>query len=92
MADATTVLLLFLPSVLYAVGGIIDAHNKKEEISFPIFIKTLVIGGISGGLISQAQADILTQLASSTVVMYIVDRLINSLISKGKVASTAPSP
>lgn len=82
MADATTALLLFLPSVLYAIAGIIDAHNKKEKISVPIFIKTLVLGALSAGFVSQAQADILTQFASSTLVMYIADRLINSLMRK----------
>ena len=82
MTDLTTVVLAFLPSVLYAVGGLIDARNKGEQIRPGVFLKTLIIGALSAGLISQTQADALTQLASTTVVMYIFDKLVNALLKK----------
>ena len=82
MTDLTTVFLAFLPSLLYAIGGIIDAHNKAEKIRPGVFIKTLIIGALSAGVISQTQADALTQLASTTVVTYILDKLVNALIRK----------
>ena len=82
MTDTTTIFLSFLPSLLYALGGIIDARNKQEKISVPIFLKTLIIGALSAGLIGQTQADALTQLASTTVVTYIFDKLINALLRK----------
>ena len=82
MTDLATPLLAFLPSLLYAIGGIIDARNKSEKIRIPVFLKTLIIGALSAGLIGQTQADLLTQLASTTIVTYIFDKLINALMKK----------
>ena len=88
---STGMLLSFLPSFLYAIAGLIDAHNKGEKINYALFIKTILVGLVSAGLVSSQTADQVTAIASSTIFTIIIDQFVNSLWRKAR-PPPAPTP
>ena len=85
-------LLTFSPSLLYGIAGLIDAHNKGEKINYALFIKTILVGLVSAGLVSSQTADQVTAIASSTIFTVIIDQLINSLWRKARPPTPTPTP
>lgn len=82
MSSIEQAVINFLPILLYAVAGAWDGANKGEKVDYMTFAKTLIVGGVTAGLISQSNADLLTQVASSAVVGAFVDKLLNAVINK----------
>lgn len=81
----------FIPAVLIAVAGIWTAYNKGEKIDAPIFLKTLIVGALTAGLITATQAAELSQFAASTVVTGLIDSIVNAMMNKHK-RTAAPPP
>ena len=77
-----TMFLAFLPTVLYAAAGLVDARNKGEELKGSLFIKTLLVGAVAVGLVSTQTGDLLVGLVTSTTLSVIIDKSINSLLKK----------
>ena len=83
-------LLAFLPSLLYAIAGLVSGHNNGEKINYALFIKTVVVGLVSAGFVSSQTADQITAIASSTIFTVIIDQLINSFWRKARPPATTP--
>ncbi len=78
------------PPILYAAGRLLDARNKGELVSWPIFVKTIVASFVTAGLVTQADADIWSAVATSSIVTLAIDALINGLVDK--FGRTQPPP
>jgi len=72
-------LFAMLPSVFYALAGLIDAVEKREKVNWPLFLKTIIIAALNAGLITQATADMMAELSATTAVTYVLDKLLNAL-------------
>ena len=74
--------LMMLPPILYAIGGLVDAHNKKEAINWLIFTKTILIGAVGCGIITQATMDLVLSPTAVMLWTYVFDKLFNALAKK----------
>lgn len=83
MIDLTFILKIALP-VITAVSGLWEAKQAGETISYPLFIKTLFVGFVTAGLISQTNVDLLTQIATVQLVTLALDKGLNALMNKFK--------
>lgn len=82
IVDTTSLVFIFLPALLYAVAGLLDARKKGETINWPLFVKTLVIGAVGAGLMSQNTGDLVIAVSGSTAFTLIVDPLTNAIFRK----------
>lgn len=82
IVDTANLALVFLPALLYAIAGLLDARKKGEDINWPLFVKTLVIGAVGAGLMSQSTGDIVVAFTGTTAFTLIVDSLTNAIFRK----------
>lgn len=80
--DITLILLCIIFPVLTAISGLWKAKEKGEKIDWLIFIKTIVIGVVAAGLITQETADALIAISSTEIVTVALDWLFNAILNK----------
>ncbi len=85
-------LIAFLPVAVYAIGGLWDAYNKKEQISWILFIKTIVTGLVTAGLITMGTSDMVEQLSATTIITVVLDKLWNAVLKKDPAPPPADAP
>lgn len=69
-----------LPSVLYALAGLLDAIRNKEKVQWALFWKTIIIGVVTAGLITQQSGDMLVAFVSTGFITYICDKILNAVL------------
>ena len=74
------ILLALLPSILYAFAGAITAHNNGDKINYALFSKTIALGLIAAGVMSQSTGDTMIAFTASGTFTYLVDKIINSVL------------
>lgn len=87
--DLALILGCIILPVLTAVSGLWKARQLGQKIDWVIFIKTIVIGVIAAGLITQVEADFIVAIASTEIVTVALDWLVNAILNK--TARTAPT-
>lgn len=87
-----SILIGFLPILIFAVGGLWDAINKGEKVNWPSFIKTLVVGLVTAGIISMQTGDLINEVAATTAVTLVLDKLLNALLRKDVEAPKVITP
>lgn len=75
--------------MLTAISGLWQAKEKGEKINWLIFVKTIVIGVVTAGLITQVEADFIVAIASTEIVTVALDWLFNAILNK--TARTTPT-
>lgn len=86
--DLALILGCIILPVLTAISGLWQAKEKGEKINWVIFIKTIVIGVIAAGLITQVEGDFIIAIASTEIVTVALDWLFNAILNK--TARTTP--
>lgn len=87
--DLALILGCIILPVLTAVSGVWVAKQKGEIVNWAIFVKTIIIGVIAAGLITQVEGDFIVAIASTEIVTVVFDWLVNAIINK--TARTAPT-
>lgn len=72
---------LVLP-MLVALTGLKKAIDLEERIDWVIFFKTILIGLVTGGVISAASSGVLLAIFSTGLITWILDSAVNALINK----------
>jgi hypothetical protein len=80
--DFNTILISILLPILYAVSGAWEAQQVGEKIDWVIFGKTIFLGLVSAGILSQATADGLIQILGTAIVTKFLDKLANAILNK----------
>lgn len=86
--DVTLILACIILPIVTALSGLWQAKQKGEKVNWVIFIKTIIIGVVAAGFITQVQGDLIVSIASTEVVTYVLDQLLNAILNK--TARTAP--
>lgn len=86
--DLPLILGCIILPILTAVSGLWKAKETGEKIDWVIFIKTIIIGIVTAGLITQVEADFIIAIASTEIVTVVLDWLFNAILNK--TARTAP--
>lgn len=76
----TIILLGVLPSILYAVAGLLDAIREKEKVQWGLFWKTIIMGFVLAGLVTRQTADMLIVFTSTGLITYLCDKLLNAIL------------
>jgi hypothetical protein len=74
------IIMGILPSVLYALAGLIDAIRKKEQVQWALFWKTILVGAVASGIISSQTGDMLIQFTSTGLITYLCDKVLNAVL------------
>lgn len=80
--DLALILSCIILPIITAVSGLWKAKEKGEKIDYVIFIKTIVIGIVTAGLITQVEADFIIAIASTEIVTVVLDWLVNAILNK----------
>lgn len=72
---------LVLP-ILTAVSGLWKAKQNNEKIDWVIFVKTIILGVIATGVITQVEGDFIIAIASTEIVTVALDWLFNAILNK----------
>lgn len=78
---------LVLP-ILTAISGLWKARQLGQKIDWVIFVKTIIIGIVATGVITQVEGDFIVAIASTEIVTVALDWLLNAILNK--TARTAP--
>lgn len=87
--DLVLILECIILPILTAIGGVWQATQKGEKINWAIFVKTIIIGIIAAGLITQVEGDLIVAVASTEIVTVVLDQIVNAILNK--TARTAPT-
>ena len=85
MVDVRGIVIVALPSILYAVGGLIEAYRKGENVRYAEIIKTLVLSFVTAGLISLEVANALLAIGAALPLTIVIDKLLNAIFRKKEV-------
>lgn len=78
--DYLTIIILMLPTASYAVAELLKALKAGEKVRWLELVKTIAISAVTAGLITQSNADMLIQLAGTTVFSTLMDRIVNAIL------------
>lgn len=87
--DLALILGCIILPILTAVSGAWQAKQKGETINWAIFVKTIIIGVITAGLITQVEGDLIVAIASTEIVTVALDWVVNAIVNK--TAKTTPT-
>ena len=79
-------IIAFLAALIYAVGGALKGVKEGEAFNPPMFVKTVILAIIVNAAVFFLEVPVTEAeaFASSTVVVILLDKLINALFpSKG---------
>lgn len=94
--DLTTILsnqslIALLAVLLYASAGAVDGLRKGEKFNPALFGKTIALGLVADGVITQATSDALLTLLSTPFFTVLADNVINGLF-RGQTQGAAGPP
>ncbi len=80
--DITLILICIILPIITAISGAWKAKQQGEKINWAIFTKTIIIGFITAGFITQATGDAIIAVMSTEIFTYVLDQLVNAVINK----------
>lgn len=80
--DLALILGCIILPILTVVSGAWQAKQRREQVNWVIFVKTIIIGVVAAGFVTQVEADLIVAIASTEIITVALDWVFNAILNK----------